>query len=171
MPFRTGLFRRRPVGPSPLLLFVCPLGGLQWIDFLRHFFDLNLNIGGSRAFSRSPFCSRIRINPAVLTRCTRDDLGASFALIDDRHAAAPVESTALLSHEAALDAAFGGLTIHFFSSFLIRYSKSEKNRPASKPRSWPSGSVIPFLQGVLWYQNSNPMSRKKFALHKSYKVL
>jgi hypothetical protein len=101
---------------------------------------------GRRALAGPPFAGRIRINPAELARFTRDDLCASFALIDDRQAASSVESTALLSHEAALDAAFDALTNHVYLLFSGMYGKSEKNRPALNPCSWPSGSVSPFFK-------------------------
>jgi hypothetical protein len=128
------------------LLLACPLGSLQRVDFLRRFFDLDLDMCGSRAFSGPPFAGRVRINPAVLTRFARDDLGAPFAFIDDRQAAAPVESTALLRHEAALDAALGGLTNHVSLLFFDVYGESEKNRPALNPVPGQAGRLFPFFK-------------------------
>jgi hypothetical protein len=116
---------------------------------------------GGRAFTGPPFAGRIRINPTKLACFARDDLGASLALIDDREATASVESTAFFCHEAALDAALGGLTNHGYLLFSDRYGKSEKNRPASNPCFWPSGSVIPFFSRRALLSKLSPIVKKK----------
>jgi hypothetical protein len=104
-------------------------------------------MGCRRAFSRPPFPGRVRIHPAILPRFTLDDLTASLTLIDDRKAAAPVESATLLGHEAALDAAFGGLTNHA-SLLVILMGKQtpKKTDPLTNHGHGQVGSVIPFPQ-------------------------
>jgi hypothetical protein len=94
------------------LFFICPLGRLERIDLLRHFFDFDLEMGGCGTFSDPPFAGRIRINAAVFARRALDHLAATFALVDDDIAGAPVESAAFLHHEAALDSFFNRLTNH-----------------------------------------------------------
>jgi hypothetical protein len=104
-------------------------------------------MGCRRAFPRPPFPGGIRIHPAILSRCALDDLTASLTLIDDRKAAAPVESATLLGHEAALDAAFYGLTNHASLLFIMMGKQTpKKTDPLTNHVHGQVGSVIPFPQ-------------------------
>jgi hypothetical protein len=129
------------------LLFICPLGCLKRIDLLCSFLELQLDMRGRRAFPRTPFSRRIRINAAILTRGALNHLAASFALFDDGVAGAAVESAPLFRHEHALDPVFNGLTNHSLSplSFTCGCCKKlKKTDPLKSHIHGQVGSVIPF---------------------------
>lgn len=143
------------------LLLVRPLGCLQRIDLLRRFLDLDFNVGRRRAFPRLPFGGWIGIYAAVLSCRALNDLAASLTLFDDRQASAAVESTTLLGHEAALDAAFDSLTNHDTLLFKIIISIPKKTTRLQTMFMAKSGRWFPFLKSVPCYQNVIELSSKK----------
>jgi hypothetical protein len=124
-----------------VLFFICPFGRLEWVDFLRRFFDIDLEMGGCRAFSGPPFAGGVRINAAVFASRALDYLAASITIVDDDIACPPVESAAFLCHKTAFDTVFNRLTNHsslLFVPSVVFMSNSKKTDPLPKPFSWPS---------------------------------
>jgi hypothetical protein len=147
------------------LLLVCSLGCLQRVDLLGRFFDLNLEVGGRRAFPRPPFSGRIRINPAILARGTLNDLAAPLTLIDNRVTASAVEPASLFRHEAAIDPTFDGLTNHTDLLFLDGYVEFKKTDPLPKPSCWSSQVGHSLLKKRVYLTEKNMPVKKNMHPH------
>ena len=94
-------------------MFGRSLGCLERIDFLRHFFDLPLDVRCSRTVSSEPFAGRFRIDLTVLTGRASYDFDATFTLICYCVTITSIKTTTLLGHEGTLGSDLDGLTDHW----------------------------------------------------------